>query len=67
MSDCRKLAEENAVSIPDDPAVPAHFRNTAIRLEDEVLVGKDHPIVLSVDAPREVVDVEACCQGLLEG
>lgn len=38
----------------------------AMRVEDEVVVGQDDFVVLSVDAPKEVVDVEACCQGLLE-
>lgn len=34
-----------------------------IRIEDEVLVTKEHPVVLSVNAPKEIVDVEGACQG----
>ena len=52
--------------MPHESAIPEAYRGLAIRLEDEVLVGKDNPIVLSVNAPIEIVDVEACCQGLLE-
>ncbi|CDO74201.1 hypothetical protein BN946_scf185043.g253 [Trametes cinnabarina] len=33
--------------------------------QDEVLVGKNHPIVLSVNAPKEIADIEGSCQGLL--
>ena len=51
--------------MPDDPRIPKHFRGIAIRLENDVLVGKDEPTILSVDAPIEIVDVEACCQNLL--
>ncbi|KAJ3479046.1 hypothetical protein NLI96_g9335 [Meripilus lineatus] len=34
--------------------------------QDEVLVGKDHPTILSVNAPKEIADVEGACQGLLD-
>ena len=52
--------------MPDFDSFPKHFRGMAMRVEDEVVVGQDDFVVLSVDAPKEVVDVEACCQGLLE-
>jgi intermediate cleaving peptidase 55 len=52
--------------MPDHPDIPVHFRGMAIRLEDEVLVGQTDPVILSVDAPIEIVDVEACCQRLLD-
>lgn len=38
-----------------------------MRIEDEVLVRDDDQVVLSVNAPKELADVEACCQGLLDG
>lgn len=44
---------------------PRVFHNIGIRIEDEVLVGKKHPIVLSVNAPKEVSGVfwhqAPCC------
>ena len=45
---------EPSLFIPDDPNFPKEFRNLAIRVEDEVLVGKKDPMVLSVNAPKEV-------------
>ena len=52
--------------MPDDSSIPPQFRNLCIRLEEEVLVEKEHPEILSVNAPIEVSDVEACCQEVLE-
>lgn len=37
-----------------------------IRIEDEVAFTREGPHVLSAGAPKEVVDVEGACQGLLE-
>lgn len=56
---------EPGIYVPPTPNFPKHFHNIGIRIEDEVLVGKDHPIVLSVAAPKEIADVEGACQGLL--
>ncbi|KAI0761762.1 peptidase M24 [Irpex lacteus] len=44
--------------------IEPEFHDIGIRIEDDVLVGKDHPTILSVSAPKEVVDVEGACQGL---
>ncbi|KAF9268397.1 peptidase M24 [Marasmius fiardii PR-910] len=56
---------EPGIYVPPSPAFPKHFHNIGIRIEDEVLVGDKHPIVLSVSAPKEISDVESACQGLL--
>ncbi|KAJ4471985.1 peptidase M24 [Lentinula aciculospora] len=56
---------EPGIYVPPSPAFPKHYHNLGIRIEDEVLVGKEHPVVLSVSAPKEIVDVEGACQGLL--
>ncbi|KAA1465904.1 peptidase M24 [Dentipellis sp. KUC8613] len=56
---------EPGVYVPKDPAFPKHFQGLGIRIEDEVLIGKEHPVVLSSAAPKEIVDVEGACQGLL--
>ena len=45
---------EPGVYVPPLPEFPKAFHNMGIRIEDEVLVGKDHPVVLSVNAPKEV-------------
>ncbi|KAJ7087306.1 peptidase M24 [Mycena belliarum] len=56
---------EPGIYVPPSSAFPKHFHNIGIRIEDEVLVGKEHPVVLSVAAPKEIADVEGACQGLL--
>lgn len=56
---------EPGIYVPPLPHYPKHFHNIGIRIEDEVLVGEDHPDVLSVNAPKEIADVEGACQGLL--
>lgn len=32
--------------------IPEYFRNTAIRIEDDVLITKNKPEVLSVNCPK---------------
>ncbi|THG99550.1 hypothetical protein EW026_g2826 [Hermanssonia centrifuga] len=56
---------EPGIYVPPSPLFPKEFHDIGIRIEDEVLVGTDHPTVLSVNAPKEIVDVEGACQGIL--
>ena len=42
------------VYVPADPQFPKHFHGIGIRIEDEVVVGAEHPVVLSASAPKEV-------------
>jgi hypothetical protein len=42
------------VYVPADPQFPKHFHGLGMRIEDEVLVGAEHPVVLSASAPKEV-------------
>ncbi|KAI6046534.1 peptidase M24 [Pisolithus marmoratus] len=58
------ITVEPGIYVPPVPQFPKSFHDMGIRIEDEVLVGKEHPIILSVAAPKEV-DVEGACQGLL--
>ncbi|KAJ7229152.1 peptidase M24 [Mycena pura] len=59
------ITVEPGIYVPPSPQFPKHFHNIGIRIEDEVVVGKKHPVVLSVAAPKEIADVEGACQGLL--
>jgi len=59
------LTIEPGVYVPPSPAFPKQFHNIGIRIEDEVLVQQDHAVVLSVDAPKEIADIEGACQGAL--
>ncbi|KAM6495511.1 peptidase M24 [Amanita muscaria] len=56
---------EPGIYVPPASDFPKAFHNIGIRIEDEVLVGKEHPIVLTVSAPKEISDVEGACRGLL--
>ncbi|VDC01149.1 unnamed protein product [Peniophora sp. CBMAI 1063] len=56
---------EPGVYVPYDDAFPKHFQGLGVRIEDEVLVGEKYATVLSVNAPKEVADVEGACQGAL--
>ncbi|GAA6031071.1 hypothetical protein JCM8097_003990 [Rhodosporidiobolus ruineniae] len=58
---------EPGLYVPSSSNFPKGFQNQAVRIEDEVVVGADDFVVLSVDAPKELIDVEARCQGLLDG
>ncbi|KAF8432533.1 Creatinase/Aminopeptidase P [Boletus edulis BED1] len=61
------ITVEPGIYVPPVPQFPKAFHNMGVRIdsEDEVLVGKNHPVVLSVAAPKEIVDVEGACQGQL--
>ena len=50
---------EPGVYVPDDERWPKHFRGMGIRIEDSVYVGEQNPIVLSVEAVKEIDDIEA--------
>lgn len=51
---------EPGVYVPaDDDRWPAHFRGMGIRIEDSVCVDDEGPVVLTAEAVKEVVDIEA--------
>ncbi|KAK0708257.1 peptidase M24, structural domain-containing protein [Lasiosphaeris hirsuta] len=50
---------EPGIYVPDDERFPKHFRGLAVRIEDSVCVNDDGPIVLTAEAVKEVVDIEA--------
>ena len=52
--------------MPDDDRWPAHFRGMGVQVEDSVAVGAEHPLVLSAEAPKEVVDIEALRGEMIE-
>jgi len=60
------ITVEPGVYVPPDPAFPTEFHNMGVRIEDEVLILPKHAMVLSINAPKEVADVEGACQGVLE-
>ena len=54
MIGCRGGTTRTGVYVPADPQFPKHFHGLGMRIEDEVLVGAEHPVVLSASAPKEV-------------
>jgi intermediate cleaving peptidase 55 len=53
-SDIAIVLFNQGVYVPADPQFPKHFHGLGMRIEDEVLVGAEHPVVLSASAPKEV-------------
>lgn len=50
---------EPGIYVPDDDRWPKQFRGVGIRIEDSVAVGGEVPTVLTVEAVKEVDDIEA--------
>lgn len=51
---------EPGVYVPaDDDRWPVHFRGMGVRIEDSVCVDETGPVVLTTEAVKEVVDIEA--------
>lgn len=51
------LTIEPGIYVPPLKEFPKEFHGMGIRIEDEVLVGEKHPVVLSVSAPKEAGSV----------
>jgi Xaa-Pro aminopeptidase len=49
---------EPGVYIPDEEKY-GEFKGIGIRIEDDIYVSEHGPVVLSVDAPKEIMDIEA--------
>ena len=50
---------EPGIYVPDNERWPKHFRGMGIRIEDSVAVGDDCPHLLTPEAVKEIVDIEA--------
>ncbi|KAI1338481.1 aminopeptidase-like protein [Xylariaceae sp. FL0016] len=50
---------EPGIYVPDDERFPKAFRGLGVRIEDSVCVGDDDPLILTTEAVKEVVDIEA--------
>ncbi|KAI9673039.1 MAG: hypothetical protein M1817_003203 [Caeruleum heppii] len=50
---------EPGIYVTDDDRWPEHFRGMGIRIEDSVCVQDESPLVLTTEAVKEVVDIEA--------
>ncbi|XP_054398956.1 xaa-Pro aminopeptidase 3 isoform X3 [Pongo abelii] len=53
---------EPGIYIPeDDKDAPEKFRGLGVRIEDDVVVTQDSPLILSADCPKEMNDIEQIC------
>lgn len=52
---------EPGLYVPYDNQFPEEYQGIGIRIEDNVCIGKEDPWILTVTAPKEVVDIEYCC------
>lgn len=50
---------EPGIYVPDDERWPKHFRGIGIRIEDSVCVEEETPLILTTEAVKEIVDIEA--------
>ncbi|OAG34586.1 hypothetical protein AYO21_11280 [Fonsecaea monophora] len=50
---------EPGIYVPDNERWPKHFRNMGVRIEDSVSIQEDSPFVLTTEAVKEIVDIEA--------
>lgn len=53
------IAVEPGVYVPIDDRWPKHFQGLGIRVEDSVCIQEGHPYILTTEAVKEVVDIEA--------
>ncbi|EHN02752.1 YER078C-like protein [Saccharomyces cerevisiae x Saccharomyces kudriavzevii VIN7] len=53
---------EPGLYIPDDESFPSYFRNIGIRIEDDIAVGEDSYTNLTVEAVKEIDDLENVMQ-----
>ena len=49
---------EPGIYVPDDKRWPKHFRGLGVRIEDSVAVQSDNPHILTVEAVKEIADIE---------
>lgn len=50
---------EPGIYVPDDERWPKAFRGLGVRIEDSIAVGDENPLILTSEAVKEVVDIEA--------
>lgn len=54
-----KLTFRSGIYVPDHDRWPKHFRGMAIRIEDSVAVMEEDAYILTTEAVKQVIDIEA--------
>ncbi|KAM6425348.1 xaa-Pro aminopeptidase 3 [Rhynochetos jubatus] len=53
---------EPGIYIPeDDMSAPERFRGIGVRIEDDIVITEDAPLILSADCPKEIYHIEQIC------
>nr|XP_021153606.1 probable Xaa-Pro aminopeptidase 3 isoform X1 [Columba livia] len=53
---------EPGIYIPeDDMSAPERFRGIGVRIEDDVVITEDAPLILSANCPKEIYHIEQIC------
>ncbi|XP_043932466.1 xaa-Pro aminopeptidase 3 isoform X2 [Protopterus annectens] len=53
---------EPGIYIPeDDTEAPRKFQGVGVRIEDDVVITEEGPLILSADCPKEIQDIEGIC------
>ncbi|KAJ8796035.1 hypothetical protein J1605_002797 [Eschrichtius robustus] len=56
------ITVEPGIYIPeDDKDAPEKFHGLGVRIEDDVMVTEDSPLIVSADCPKEMNDIEQIC------
>jgi intermediate cleaving peptidase 55 len=50
---------EPGIYVSDDERWPKAFRGLGVRIEDSIAVGEENPLILTTEAVKEIVDIEA--------
>lgn len=52
----------SGIYIPeDDMSAPERFRGIGVRIEDDVVITEDAPLILSANCPKEIYHIEQIC------
>ncbi|MBT6208131.1 MAG: M24 family metallopeptidase [Francisellaceae bacterium] len=53
------ITVEPGLYIPEDSNIPSQYHNIGVRIEDDVFVGKNGPVILSEEVPKTISEIEA--------
>lgn len=52
----------SGIYIPEgDASAPERFRGIGVRIEDDVVITEDSPLLLSADCPKDIYHIEQIC------
>lgn len=55
------ITVEPGIYVPENATVDPRYRGIGVRIEDDVVVGSEGPIVLSAEIPKRIDELETAC------